>query len=48
VFGQDTGPSPDASRGTVGDVSTRTLIISALACGMVLLLAFTVQVVTAP
>ena len=38
----------DPKRGTVGDVSTRTLIISALACGMALLLAFTVQVVMAP
>ena len=37
----------DPKRDTVGDVSTRTLIISALACGMVLLLAFTVQVVMA-
>jgi hypothetical protein len=48
VSGQDTGPSPDASRGTVGDVSTRMLIISALVCGMGLLVAFTVQVVMAP
>ena len=38
----------DPKRDTVGDVSTRTLIISALACGIVLLLAFTVQVVIAP
>ena len=38
----------DPKRDTVGDVRTRTLIISALACGIVLLLAFTVQVVMAP
>ncbi len=38
----------DPKRDTVADVSTRTLIISALACGMVLLLAFTVQIVMAP
>ena len=35
-------------RGTVGAVSTRVLIISALVCGMALLVAFTVQVVVAP
>jgi hypothetical protein len=29
-------------------VSTRVLIISALVCGMALLVAFTVQVVVAP
>ena len=34
-------------RGTVGVVSTRVLIISALVCGMALLVAFTVQVVVA-
>ena len=38
----------DPKRDTGGDVSTRTLLISALAWGMVLLLAFTVQVVMAP
>jgi hypothetical protein len=47
VSGQDTGTLHDASRGTVGDVSTRMLILSALACGMGLLVAFTVQVVMA-
>ena len=39
--------SPEASRGTVGDMSTRMLILSALVCGMGLLVAFTVQVVMA-
>lgn len=34
-------------RGTVGAVSTRVLIISALMCAMALLVAFTVQVVVA-
>jgi len=37
----------DPKRDTVGDVSTRMLILSALACGMGLLVAFTVQVVMA-
>ena len=49
--GQGARPDRDHAetlRGTVGAVSTRFLIISALVCGMALLVAFTVQVVMAP